>query len=123
MTPETIRALLDGLLDLFSNEEVLLSLLQNTAIPIVVVTVTPSVSTQDDEEELDEDEYDEDDDDFDDDFYEDEEPNSSGSTCEAWEGEGCCPGYDPLSEKNPRCLFLCPHCGGCLRQAFLEELV
>lgn len=43
--------------------------------------------------------------------------------CDDWDDEGDCPDYDPISEDNDRCLFLCPCCGTCMKKHLEEELV
>ena len=78
-------------------------------LPVIVVSAVPIpaiLGNAADEDDFDEDDFDEDEGWDEEDEWEDEEP---------------CSGYEPISEDNDTCLYLCPGCGTCMRQ-YSEEV-
>ncbi len=43
--------------------------------------------------------------------------------CDDWDEEDDCEDYEPISENNDRCLFLCPGCGTCMKKHLEEDMV
>ena len=77
--------------------------------PIVVVTVSPVLSREDDEGDYDEDDCD-DEDDYDD---EDEPEDETSEEFVDW--------AEPVDDGTGRCVYACPECGICLRDYIGEE--
>ncbi len=86
---------MDAILDLLTSlNGDLLKAIPKQGISIVV-TISPVVPAEDDETDCDNE--------------------------EDYDGEDCCPDYEPADDEDGRCVYCCPECGACLRDYIGEE--